>query len=107
MKKLSPESTPVGEAPLQTPNSKPQTSPKAWFVYILECQDGSFYTGVTNDLDKRMKIHAEGKGSKYVRQKIFKCLLRSKECESKSDAHKAEYQIKQLHWNDKLDWFNN
>lgn len=78
---------------------------KPWFVYILECQDGSFYTGVTNDLDKRMKTQASGKGSKYVRQKNFKCLLRSKECESKSDAHKAEYQIKQLPKWEKLDWF--
>jgi len=80
---------------------------KPWFVYILECQDGSFYTGVTNDLDKRMKTHAEGKGSKYVRHKKFKCLLRSKECKTKSDAHKKEYQIKQLPKWEKLDSFNN
>lgn len=79
---------------------------KPWFVYILECRNGSFYTGVTNNLDKRMKTHAEGKGSKYVKAKGFKKLLRSKQCKSKSDAQKAEYQIKQLHRNDKLDWFN-
>jgi len=78
---------------------------KPWFVYILECKDGSFYTGVTNDLDKRMKTHAENKGSKYVMKKGFKCLLRSKECKNRSDAQKAEYQIKQLHRSDKLDWF--
>jgi putative endonuclease len=79
---------------------------KPWFVYILECQDGSFYTGVTNDIEKRMKVHAEGKGSKYVRHKKFKCLLRSKECKSRSDAQKAEYHIKTLQKYDKLDWFN-
>ena len=45
---------------------------KKWYVYILECQDGSFYTGVTNDVDARMKAHAEGKGSKYVYRKGFK-----------------------------------
>jgi len=78
---------------------------KPWFVYILECQDGSFYTGVTTDLDKRMKTHAEGKGSKYVRRKRFKCLLRSKECKDRSDAQKAECQIKTLQKYDKLDWF--
>ena len=78
---------------------------KPWFVYIIECQDGSFYTGVTNDLDKRMKTQSEGKGSKYVRHKKFKRLLKSKECGSKSDAHKAEYKIKQLQKYDKLDWF--
>lgn len=79
---------------------------KPWFVYILECQDGSFYTGVTNDIDKRMKTHAEGKGSKYVRHKRFKKLLRVKDCESRSDACKAECHIKTLQKWDKLDWFN-
>ena len=79
---------------------------KPWFVYILECQDGSFYTGVTNDLDKRMKTQASGKGSKYVRNKRFKKLLRAKQCFSKSDAQKAEYHIKTLYKYDKLDWFN-
>jgi len=79
---------------------------KPWFVYILECQDGSFYTGVTSDLDKRMKMHAEGKGSKYVYHKGFKKLLRTKECQSRSDAQKAECHIKTLQKYDKLDWFN-
>ena len=79
---------------------------KSWFVYILECADGSFYTGVTNDLEKRMRLHAEGKGSKYVKQKRFKRLLKSKECCSQSDACKAEAQIKKLHRNEKLKWFS-
>ena len=78
---------------------------KPWFVYILECQDESFYTGVTNNLDKRMKAHSEGKGSKYVRQKKFKCLLHSKECKDRSDAQKHECHIKSLYKYDKLDWF--
>ena len=77
-----------------------------WFVYILECNDGSFYTGVTNDLDKRMKTHANGKGSKCVRGRGFKCLLRSRECTSRSDAQKCEYEIKALDRQDKLGWFN-
>jgi len=80
---------------------------KPWFVYILECKDGTFYTGVTNDLEKRMKTHADGKGSKYVMKKGFKCLLRSRGCKSRSDAQKAEYQIKQLPKWEKLDWFKN
>ena len=80
---------------------------KPWFVYILECHDGSFYVGVTNDLRKRMKIHAEGKGSKYVRNRGFKKLLRTKECLSRSDAQKIEYQIKKLQKWDKLNWFDN
>ena len=79
---------------------------KIWFVYILECQDGSFYTGITNDLEKRMKIHAEGKGSKYVSHKKFRKLLRVKKYKTKSEALKAEYKIKKLKkWN-KLGWFD-
>lgn len=38
-----------------------------WFVYILECADRTLYTGITNNLDKRIKAHAEGKGAKYTR----------------------------------------
>jgi putative endonuclease len=78
---------------------------KQWFVYILECCDGSFYTGTTNDLDNRMKTHLNGKGSKYVARKGFRKLLASKECKDKSDACKAEYIIKQLPKWDKLAWF--
>lgn len=79
---------------------------KQWYVYILECQDGSFYTGVTNDIDSRMDAHANGKGSKYVDKKGFKKLLRTKLCKDKSDACKCEYLIKKLPRNSKLAWFD-
>jgi putative endonuclease len=78
---------------------------KQWYVYILECQDGSFYTGVTNDIDTRMEVHAKGKGSKYVNIKGFKELLKVKQCKNRSDACKAECAIKKLDKNEKLDWF--
>ncbi len=80
---------------------------KTWCVYILECCDGSYYTGVTNNVDTRMKKHTEGKGSKYVYRKGFKQLLRIKNCKDKSDACKCEYQIKQLPRRKKLAWFDN
>lgn len=80
---------------------------KQWHVYILECGDGSFYTGVTNNIDTRMKAHREGKGSKYVYKKGFKKLLRAKPCKNKSDACKCEYAIKRLPKNEKLCWFDN
>ena len=79
---------------------------KQWCVYLLECGDGSFYTGVTNDVDSRMNAHAEGKGSKYVYKKGFKQLLRVKSCKDKSDACKCEYEIKKLPRNEKLGWFD-
>lgn len=79
---------------------------KQWYTYVLECQDGSFYTGVTNDIDARMKAHVMGKGSKYVYKKGFKKLLRAKQCKDKSEACKCEYAIKQLPRNRKLNWFD-
>ena len=52
---------------------------KIWCVYILECMDGSLYTGVTNDVEKRMMAHSNGNGSKYVKRKGFGRLLKVKE----------------------------
>ena len=40
-----------------------------WIVYILECTDGSLYTGITNDLERRMKAHASGRGAKYTKRR--------------------------------------
>jgi putative endonuclease len=79
---------------------------KKWSVYILECLDGSFYTGVSNNVDARMNSHENGKGSKYVSKKGFKRLLRVRPCKGKSQACKFEYEIKQLPRREKLKWFN-
>ena len=79
---------------------------KKWWVYILECGDGTFYTGVTSDIDKRMEAHACGKGSKYVGRRGFKKLLKTKKCKNKSDACKCEYFIKKLPRAEKLGWFS-
>jgi len=78
---------------------------KQWSVYILECGDGSVYTGITNDVEKRMKVHKSGKGSKYVKQKKFKRLLHTIKAIDKIDAAKMEYKIKQLERNNKIDFF--
>ena len=82
-------------------------SEKTWFVYILECLDGSYYTGITNDVEKRMAVHKSGKGSKYVLSKGFGRIMAIKSCSSRSEALKIEYRIKQLPRNDKLRFFNN
>jgi len=74
----------------------PKLNKDDWYVYILQCKNDTLYTGVTNDLSKRMQTHAKGKGSKYVKAKGFKQLLLFKKCKNKSIAHKGEYQIKQL-----------
>ena len=77
----------------------------SWFVYILECWDDSLYTGITNDLEKRMTTHKKGKGSKYVRSKRFKQILHAISVIDKSEAAKMEYKIKQLERNDKITFF--
>lgn len=72
------------------------------FVYILECSDGSLYTGWTTDVEKRLADHNEGKGAKYTKAH-GPCILRYvEEVESKSKALKREYEIKQLSREEKL-----
>ena len=76
-----------------------------WFVYILECQDESLYTGITNDLERRMAAHKNGTGSKYVRSRRFKQILHAVSAVDKSEAAKIEYDVKQLERNDKITFF--
>lgn len=67
-----------------------------WFVYVLECDDGSFYTGITLDLARRAAEHRSGKGARYTRGKGVKQVLWSAECSSRSEALKHEMRIKSL-----------
>ncbi len=78
---------------------------KQWVIYILECCDGSYYTGITNSLDKRMEAHALGNGSKYVYGKGFRRLIAVRECKDRSDASKAECFVKGLPRGEKVGWF--
>jgi len=80
-----------------------------WSVYMLECKDKSIYTGVCKgDIDRRMKEHANGKGSKYVNSRLPFELKWSQSGYTVSEALKEEYRIKQLAsvkkreiWNDR------
>jgi putative endonuclease len=76
-----------------------------WTLYILECADGSFYTGISNDLDKRIKAHNDGLGAKYTRGRAPVRLLASKLFDSRSEASIAESLVKKLAKNDKLGFF--
>ena len=67
-----------------------------WFVYILECADGSLYTGITRDLDARIKIHNDGTGAKYTRGRLPVKLIYSEATENRSSASRREHEIKQL-----------
>jgi putative endonuclease len=72
-------------------------SPQApWFVYLIECEDGSIYTGIAVDVAARYAAHLAGKGARYTRMHPPARLLASVECTDRSSALKAEYRIKQL-----------
>lgn len=75
---------------------------KGNYMYILECADGSFYTGWTNDLQKRLRLHNQGKASKYTRSRLPVRLVYMEEHQTKQEAMKREYAIKQLSRQDKM-----
>ena len=75
---------------------------KMWTVYILECGDGTLYTGITDDLERRLKAHSEGKGAKYTRGRGPLTLRYREETADKGTALKREYAIKRLSRPEKL-----
>lgn len=72
------------------------------YVYIVMCSDNTLYTGYTVDVDKRMIAHNNGKGAKYTRARLPVELKYTEMFDSKSDAMKREYEIKQLTRSEKL-----
>ena len=66
------------------------------YVYILECADGTWYTGWTNDLERRVKTHNSGQGAKYTRSRLPVRLIYSEEYETAVEAQRREYAIKQM-----------
>ena len=75
---------------------------RKWFVYILNCADGTLYTGITNDLDRRIKAHNAGTASKYTRVRRPVSIVYSEEVETKGDALRRELQIKRLTRSEKM-----
>lgn len=67
-----------------------------WKLYMLRCVDGSLYTGITTDVDKRITAHNAGKGAKYTRSRRPVELVYSENCEDHSVALKRELEIKAL-----------
>lgn len=70
--------------------------PGLWFVYILECADGTLYTGVTNDLKRRFETHNAGKGAKYTRTRLPVKIRYYEECAGRSAALIRECRVKAL-----------
>ena len=67
-----------------------------WYLYILRCGDGTLYTGITTDVEKRLVQHRTGKGAKYTRGRQPLELVYREECEDHSAALKREYEVKRL-----------
>ncbi len=68
----------------------------SWFVYLIECADGSIYTGISNDVDARYAAHVAGKGARYTRSHPPRRLLAAFAHADRAAAARAEYAIKQL-----------
>ena len=67
-----------------------------YFVYILKCADNTLYTGWTTDIEKRVAQHNAGKGAKYTRARLPVVCVYVKAFDTKQDAMRREYEIKQL-----------
>jgi putative endonuclease len=67
-----------------------------WYVYIVECSDGTLYTGISNNIDKRIREHNSGIGARYTKGRRPVKLLAKWDCADKSHASKMEYRIKGL-----------
>ena len=74
-----------------------------WHVYIIECNDGSLYTGITNDLDKRITTHNAGLGAKYTKSRRPVHLRYSESAPDRKQASQREYAIKSLQKSAKID----
>ena len=67
-----------------------------WYLYILRCKDGTLYTGITTDVEKRLEAHRTGRGAKYTRGRTPLELVYRETCGSHSQALKRELEIKKL-----------
>ena len=65
-----------------------------WFVYVLLCKDGTFYTGITNNLEKRFSEHKSGKGGRYTRSHEPLKMIYSEQLANQSEVLKRESEIK-------------
>ena len=73
-----------------------------WYLYILRCGDGTLYTGITTDVEKRLEAHRSGQGAKYTRGRAPLELVYREECGGHSEALKREWAVKHLSREQKL-----
>ena len=97
---------PSATAPeISPPLAHSPTAAAAWTLYLLECEGGSFYAGITNDLVARLQAHRDGRGAKYTRANKPLRVLATRDYPDRSTASKAEWALKQLPRGRKLAFF--
>ncbi len=80
---------------MRTYKKRPRLSER-WLLYILACRDKTLYTGITNNLSRRLELHNNGIASRYTRSRRPVTLIYQERCRNKSSALKKEYRIKSL-----------
>ena len=68
----------------------------SWCVYIIKCSDGTYYTGITNNIKRRIHEHETNKGAKYTKGKAPFSLVYQDKCRDRKEASQKEYMIKKL-----------
>ena len=77
-----------------------------WCVYVIECESGAWYTGVSNNVERRFNMHATGKGAKYFRMDKPVSIVATREFETKSEALSQEAVLKRLPRDAKRGWIS-
>ena len=87
---------------LETLAELARLSKKSWYVYILKCADDTYYTGITSNINRRIKEHGTNKGAKYTKQRGPFRLVYKASFLNRSSASKEEYRIKSLSLKNKI-----
>jgi putative endonuclease len=78
-----------------------------WVLYIIQCKDASLYTGITTDIDKRIKRHNEGRATKYTRIRKPVKLVYTELCDTECKARQREIEVKKFPRKKKFELINN
>ncbi len=79
-------------------------SAASWFLYLLECSDGSYYAGISTDVEARFRVHLSGKGARYTRAHPPLRILAQRAYADRSTASRAEWELKKLPRGRKQAW---
>ncbi len=90
------QSRSAGAAPVSWSHSWISTATAMWYVYIVQCDDRSLYTGITKDLDARLAQHNAGDGAKYTRARRPVQLVYSERAQGRGLAQRREFAIKRM-----------